>query len=208
MVPGRAFLRRIIDLTRGKHSPSHHIRLTKEARADLSAWYQFLLHFNGKNLFLDDTWLSSDKIRLYTDAASTLGYAAVFGTKWFNGSWPTNWDNYHITIKELFPIVAAVEVWGHMLRNHCILCMSDNEAVVHVINKQSSQEPTVMILIRRLVICAMRFNIMFKAKQLPGKYNVVADKLSRFQLQEAWKTAPWLDKEPETLPVTILPWTC
>ena len=38
VVPGRAFLRRIIDLTCGVSNPSHYIRLTCEARADLQMW--------------------------------------------------------------------------------------------------------------------------------------------------------------------------
>ena len=28
---------------------------------------------------------SSDSVRLYTDAASTQGFAAVFASRWFNG---------------------------------------------------------------------------------------------------------------------------
>ena len=37
IVPGRAFLRRLFALTKGVSSPSFHIRLTREARRDLSA---------------------------------------------------------------------------------------------------------------------------------------------------------------------------
>ena len=40
VVPGRTFLRRLIDLTKGITRPSHHIRLNKEARADLACWRQ------------------------------------------------------------------------------------------------------------------------------------------------------------------------
>ena len=36
--PGRAFLRRIIDLTKGIQKPYHKRRLTKSAKADLTAW--------------------------------------------------------------------------------------------------------------------------------------------------------------------------
>ena len=38
VVPGRAFLRRLINLTIGVTNPRHHIRLTKAAKADLAAW--------------------------------------------------------------------------------------------------------------------------------------------------------------------------
>ena len=35
IVPGRAFLRRLIDLTIGGRRPHHHIRLTKETKHDM-----------------------------------------------------------------------------------------------------------------------------------------------------------------------------
>ena len=36
VVPGRAFLRRMIDLTKGAKRPHHHIRLTKEIKHDIA----------------------------------------------------------------------------------------------------------------------------------------------------------------------------
>ena len=35
IVPGRAFLRRLIDMTMGVQKPYHHIRLTRQAKYDL-----------------------------------------------------------------------------------------------------------------------------------------------------------------------------
>ena len=37
---------------------------------------------------------------------------------------------------------------------------------------------------------------MFKAKHISGKYNIIADRLSCFNLQEARAAARWLDKSP------------
>ena len=51
----------------------------------------------------------------------------------------------------------------------------------------------------------MRFNILFKAKHIPGKHNVVADKLSRLQVAAAKKWAPFLMNNPTILPESILP---
>ena len=42
VVPGRAFLRRLIALTNGLTRPFHHVRLNKEAISDIEAWLQFL----------------------------------------------------------------------------------------------------------------------------------------------------------------------
>ena len=155
VVPGRPFLRRLIDLTRGSKNKNHYVRINKEARADMSAWLQFISSFNGKCLFLPERWISSDSNKLYTDSAGSFGYAAVFGKNWFNGRWPEKWKKYHIAFLELFPIVAALELWGNLLANHCVLFLSDNIAVVEVINKQTAKDQDLMILVRRLMICAM-----------------------------------------------------
>ena len=205
VVPGRPFLRRLIDLTRGAKNKNHYTRISHEARADMSAWLEFISSFNGRCLFLPDRWASSDSVKLYTDSAGSLGYAAVFGKNWFNGRWPQNWQNYHISFLELFPIIAALEIWGHLIANHCVLFFSDNTAVVEISNGQSAKDRDLMVLIRRLTICAMRFNILFKAKHIPGKYNIIADKLSRLQVTEARKWAPWLADKPVTLPNHIRP---
>ena len=49
--PGRPFLRRIIDLTRGIQKPHHHRNLDKNACSDLEAWSIFIEHFNGRAIF-------------------------------------------------------------------------------------------------------------------------------------------------------------
>ncbi|XP_062572622.1 uncharacterized protein LOC134234551 [Saccostrea cucullata] len=143
--PGRAFLRRLIDMSCKVSNPRHFIRLTCEARADIQCWLQFISHFNGKSVFLNDVWSSSDHLTLYTvDAASTQGFAAILGAVWFAARWPDEFKQLHITILELFPIVLAMEMWGSHFQNHKILFLTDNEAVVAIINKTSSKDKTVM----------------------------------------------------------------
>jgi hypothetical protein len=51
VVPGRTFLRRLINLTCGITNPKFYIRLNKAARADLDTWALFISQFNGKSVF-------------------------------------------------------------------------------------------------------------------------------------------------------------
>ena len=88
VVPGRAFLRRLIDLTKGIKKAYHHIRLNKDARHDIKLWLTFLDNFNGRAFFLSDRWETSATLQLFTDAAGSKGYGAVFGSHWFYGAWP------------------------------------------------------------------------------------------------------------------------
>lgn len=204
VVPGRAFLRRLIDLTIGVRKPHFMIRLTNEARADILAWYNFMSGFNGKSMFMFDNWVSSDVIRLYSDAASTKGFAAVFGSRWFAHYWPEGMGNLHINIMELFPIVVALEMWGGHMANHKILILTDNACTKDVINKMSSKCSVTMKLVRRLVLSGMNHNTVIRAKHIPGKLNLVADSLSRFDFQNAHKLAPWLDAQASQIPCNLL----
>ena len=97
-----------------------------------------------------------------------------------------------------------VEIWGPLLCNQKVLFFSDNLPIVEIVNKQSSKDKTLMRLIRRLVVVAMKSNILFKARHIPGKHNVLADHLSRFKFQEAENFAPWLDQHPTTVPDHLL----
>ena len=205
ITPGRVFLRRLINLTVGLENPSHHIRITSEARADISAWLEFLTAHNGVTMLVERIWVSSDKINLYTDAAGSDGYAAVLGSRWLHGQWFGDWLQLNITILELFPIVAALITWSDLLRNHCVVFNCDNMAIVEVINNLSSKEPAVMLLLRKLVLCCMTNNILFKARHIAGSHNVIADHLSRSQVLQARSRAPWLNQESTPLPAAIDP---
>ena len=205
VVPGRTFLRRIIDLTLGMVNAHHCIRLTVEARLDLSAWKLFLDQFNGMSLLLDDTWVSSNSIRLYSDA-SGYGFAAIYGKRWFQGRFPNAWASSNIAIKELLPIMLAVQLWGCLMANSRILFMCDNMSIVAVLNSHTAKEPQIMQLLRRLVVSTMTHNIHFASKHIPGKINSAADALSRLQNDAALQLAPWLNAEPDRLPKGMLPW--
>ena len=95
--PGRAFLQGLIALTRGLKS-HWHIRLSKEAKQDLSLWSNFLNSFNNKSFFLQNKWLDSNQISLYIDASGSIGYGALYGKQWVYGSWPTSWLGENITL--------------------------------------------------------------------------------------------------------------
>ena len=205
VLPGRAFLRRMIDLTKGVRKPYHHIRLTRQCKEDILLWLNFLNSFNGKSFFLSAKWLTSSTIKLYTDSAGSLGYAAVLGKRWFYGHWPDSWKSLNITILELFPIVLATEIWGDIMRNHCIVFFSDNHAVVDIINKQTSREPKIMVLVRRLVLNCLKYNILFKSKHIPGILNRECDLLSRLQVDKFKLLAPHADVQPTPVPSSLLP---
>lgn len=138
---------------------------------------------------------------MYTDAAGSLGYGAVFGSKLIYGKWvDINMQVFSITVKELFPIAVAIEIWGQNLSNCPIMFFSDSLAVVHIINKMSSKDSVVMSLIRRLVLACLEYNILFRAEHIPGKQNILPDLLSHLQVEKFSKLAPHMDRYHTIIP--------
>ena len=131
----------------------------RQWKEDILLWLSFLNSFNGKSFFLFVKWLTSSNIKLYTDSAGSLSYTAVLGKRWFFSHWPDSWKSLNITILELFPIILATEIWGTIMSNHCIVFFFDNHAVVDIINKQTFHKPKVMVLVHRLVLNCLKYNI-------------------------------------------------
>lgn len=117
VVSGRAFLRRLIDLTIGVKRPHFLIRLFWEVKADLLVWQNFLSGFNGRSFFLSDDWYDSHKLLRYTDASGTLGSGAIFGRNWCYGEWPDSWRNRNIAYLEFYPIVLSLHLWEREMQN-------------------------------------------------------------------------------------------
>lgn len=198
--PGRTFLRRIIDLMKGIKKPYHHRRLNSEARADLLAWSNFIEHFNGKTFFHSGKTCTSQSLHLYTDA-SNLGFGCTFGTKWFYGPFQERWLENPISVREFFPIVLAMEMWGEELSNTSVVIHSDN--IVHVINK-TSKDFNLMKLMRRLMVASLKFNIHFHSEHISGLHNIAPDLLSRVQIQRFKELFPYMEMEETLVPRALL----
>ena len=121
VVPGRTFLQRVIDLTKGVPSRFHHIRLDKEFLRDLDRWKTFLSKWNGRSLFLESSTTPTPDLELYTDAAGSVGFGGYFQGKWFQGHWPPHMllnREWGISIEwqELFPSLLPALYGTHFLR--------------------------------------------------------------------------------------------
>ena len=72
VVPGRTFLQRMINLTKGVPSRFHHVRLHKEFLKDLNMWRAFLADENSHSFFVNTTVTHSPQMELYADASVQL----------------------------------------------------------------------------------------------------------------------------------------
>ena len=119
---------------------------------------------------------------------------------WFAGSWVPSQQLQSIAYKELFPIVLAGHVWGHLWVKKHILFRSDNEAEVHILHTRTSRLSCLMRLLCGLLFSVAHHSFSFSSQQVPGINNQLADALSRFNWQEFWHLAP--DAQPRS---TVVP---
>lgn len=204
VIQGKAFLRRLINLTIGVRKPYYYVTLNSEAQADLKMWEHFLDTHTGKSLFLPSFENSSAVLNLYTDSSSRA-CGAVLGSDWFQISFPEAWRRRNIAFLELYPIVVAIHMFADVLADSRVCFYTDNEAVKEIINKQSCKVDDMMVLVRALVVCCMKRNIAFRAMHIPGVLNVLPDRISRFQVNAELLKSFRMNPEPVQVPSHLLP---
>ena len=210
VVPARPFLRRLINLMSPLKLPNHHGKLTIESKKDLQTWLDFLSEYNGRTYFRMLGILDSPQLHLYSDS-SKLGFGAVFGSSWIQGRFPESWielfqsHKIHISFLEMYPVFVAISIFGKFLTNTNVLFHSDNQAVVEVLNKQSSKDKHLMLLVRPLVLVLIRYNINLKLKHIPGLENGLPDAISRFQVTHQLLQSHAMKPHPEVIPSHLLP---
>ena len=154
---------------------------------------------------MDYIWHSSSHLHLLTDASGSLGYGAVFGSHWFFGKWPDSWVGHNIIVLEMFPIVLSIAIWASQFSNRCTMFHTDNLGLIEVINKKTTKDKKLLVLLRALVLQCLKHNILFKAIHIPGLLNTKADALSRLQVTKFKSLGQDMDSEPTVVPTHLLP---
>ncbi len=112
-----------------------------------------------------------------------------------------------IAVRELYPIMAVINGIGHRLVNSRILFHCDNQAIVEVINRQSSKDKKIMSLpiLRPLILALPVHNIAFRAEYIPSNSNSIADTLSHTQPTKAFLLDHGLQEYPVQIPSHMKP---
>ena len=192
---GRSFVSRLLVLARSVKSLGDRVVLDEGCRSDLAFWSRLCDGWNGVSFFYNDGFDSSATLRLYTDAAPSVGFGGIFGKDWFSSPWPTELTPLadlvlSTALMELYPIVVASLLWGHLWARKHILFFCDNEATVNIINKGRSDVPAINRFMRRLTWLSVQGNFIFRAQHVPGLDNGIADSLSRFDFQRFRRLCP------------------
>ena len=87
VVPGRTFLRRMIDLLCCFRHRDHLIRLNVDFHRDLQWWLSFFKEWNGVSFFLSPAVSPLPDLVVSSDASGSHGFGALWRTEWFCSSW-------------------------------------------------------------------------------------------------------------------------
>ena len=200
VAPARTFVNRILSLC-GNNPHKARIQLTQDFFRDIQWFLKFLPTFNGITFFRKSPILRLGSLHL---DACLSGLGAI----WNHRVYSTPIPNFTLGIGhlEMWNIVIALRMWGHLWRRFSIQIFCDNLAVVQVMNTHKTKDPFLSICDRNVWLLAASHDILLQVHHVRGKDNAEADLLSRLYsdtpvdpvlLQCLTNTCTWDKVSPE-----------
>ena len=127
-------------------------------------------------------------LQIFTDA-SQEGWGAHLNEHTARGAWSLPESKLHINYLELKAVFLALKEFQDLCTHKMVLVATDNTTVVSYINKEGGMR---LGLLWRILTWCTRKQVTLKARHIPGRLNVVADKLSRLgqTIQTEWSLLP------------------
>lgn len=203
---GRVFISRLLEQLRALTRKEHKFKVSSEMRKDLVWWLECMRCFNGVSIMLEEWWRKPDSV-IATDACLTGGGGTLeLSKEYFHVSLP-EWvreEAGHINALEMWVLVVALKLWGHLCSGMRIKVLCDNEVTVWVINSGRSRDKVMLQLLRELCYWCVKFECQIRAVHLPGQENRGPDCLSRWA-EEKKREEFWGLFGPEWSEVQVAP---
>ena len=97
---------------------------------------------------------------------------------------------------ECLAILVALRLWGSAWKGLCITVFCDNEAVVQVVNSETTRDALLGQLLCNMWLISSTREFELRAKHFPGTENRAADLLSRWHLNPEYYTAQFYAHTP------------
>ena len=115
-------------------------------------------------------------LQMFTDA-SNKGWGAHLGDSTARGVWSYTESRLHINFLELKAVFLTLKSFEHLCRDQIVLIATDNTTVVSYINKEGGMgSGSLCALLWRLLSWCHPRGIVLRARHIPGRLNVIADK--------------------------------
>ena len=135
-------------------------------------------------------------LQIFTDA-SKEGWDTHLNESTARRSWSLLESKLHISYLELKAVFLALKEFQDLCGHRMVLVATDNTTVVSYINKEGGMRsgPLCDLLWRILTWCTSH-QVTLRARHIPGRLNVVADKLSRLgqTIQTEWSLLQEISK--------------
>ena len=155
---------------------SHQIGMTTEILQHLKWWLQDDLYHQGIPLRIDPP-----SHTIFTDA-SLSGWGAHVEPEGllFHGLWTEDQSRLHINVLEMKAIFLSLSQAVHKVKNSTVLISTDNTTVVAYIRHQGGTHSTELSEeVWNVLNLCLAHNIQLLAKHIPGRFNTLADRMSR-----------------------------
>ena len=131
-------------------------------------------------------------LQIFTDA-SKEGWGAHLNEHTARGTWSLPESKLHINHLELKAVFLALKEFQNLCCNKTVLIATNNTTVVAYINKEGRMKLGLLCaLLWRILSWCTRKQVTLRARHIPGRLNVIADKLSRLgqAIQTEWSLHP------------------
>ena len=131
-------------------------------------------------------------LQIFTDA-SKEGWGAHLNERTARGTWSVPESKLQINQLELKVVFLALKEFQDLCSSNIVLVATDNTTVVAYINKEGGMKSgSLCALLWRILSWCTRKQVTLKARHIPGRLNVIADKLSRLgqTIQTEWSLHP------------------
>ncbi|XP_063382987.1 uncharacterized protein LOC134669396 [Cydia fagiglandana] len=125
-------------------------------------------------------------IFLSTDA-SDLGWGIQINGKTLEGLWTPAQKLWHVNRKELHTVLIALECCQTTIATKTVMLQADNRTVISYLRNQGGTKSlTLLDLTKKRLMLAQELRVTLVPFYIPGRYNVIADCLSRNKSLPDW----------------------
>ena len=156
-------------------------KMSTQVQQDVNWFCVFVNIFNGTCHYIHPPVLCMETIEL--DACLT-GLGACYNSFVYQYQFKSGEVSpmFSITHLEMWNVLVALRVWGHLWSKKSVTIKCDNQAVVSVVNTGVTKDNVLAIMARNIWLETAVGDIKFTLVHIPGKHNECADLLSRWHI--------------------------